>query len=222
MKKIGINLLVGFLITAILIVISLIVIKPNFTYMISFNDKIYTSKDAETFSYENNKISFSKQDNKITIDVKKQASNTYYEDKIVYIIDSGLTAFAIEDVDSNPSFSATITFSDDDKKSASISGYGRELTVDEMLICYKYSNLINVKLNNVGIKEVNNDRINVTNQKIICCILSVFIGFILSFLAYPVILFDKLKETKKLAIISASLTLILCLSSGFYIFFTLK
>ena len=71
-------------------------------------------------------------------------------------------------------------------------------------------------------KEVDNDKINVTNQKIICSILSIFIGFILSFLAYPYVLFEKLKETKKLAIFSVGLTIILCISSGFYIFFTLK
>ena len=222
MKKIGINLIIGFLITTILIVISLLVIKPNFTYMISFNDKIYTSKDANKFSYDNNDISFSLQDNKLTIDVKKQGSTIYYEDKIVYFKDTGYTAFLIEDENSKSSFSATITFSDDDKKSASITKYYKELTAEQMIISYKYANLINAKINKVGLQEVNNDKINVTNQKIICCILSVFIGFILSFLVYPYILFEKLKETKKLVIISVSLTLILCLSSGFYIFFTLK
>ena len=222
MKKIWINLLVGVLISVVLIVISLVSIKPNITYMLTFNDKIYSSKDAETFSYDNNKISFSKQDNKLIIEIKKQGSTIYNEDKIIYIAENGYTAFAIEESNERYDFDAVITFSNDEAKSPTITKYYRELTAEQMIVCYKYSNLINAKLNNVGMKEVDNDRINVTNQKIICSILSVFIGFILSFLAYPVILFEKLKETKKLAIISGCLTVILCISSGFYIFFTLK
>ena len=218
MKKIGINIIIGSLISIALIVISLLVIKPNFTYLVTFNDKIYASKDASTFSYNNNVISFLEQDEKLIVEVKTEKDNAFYEDRVVYMLETGYTAFAIEEA--GKTFDATITF--DSNNSASIKANSKELSYDEMMICYTYSNLLNAKINDVGMQKVDNDKINVISQKIICAILSIIIGFILSFLAYPVILYEKCNENKKLAIICISLTAILCLSSGFYIFFTLK
>ena len=218
MKKIGINIIIGSIISIVLIVISLLVIKPNFTYFVTFNDKIYASQDASTFNCENNVISFLKQDKKLTIEVKVEKDKVFYEDKVVYMLETGYTAFAIEEA--GKTFDATITF--DSNYSASIKANSKELSYDEMMICYTYSNLLNAKINDVGMQKVDKDKINVVSQKIICVILSIFIGFILSFLAYPVILYEKCKENKKLAVICISLTVILCLSSGFYIFFTLK
>ena len=227
MKKVGINIIVGSLISIVLIVISLLVIKPNFTHLVNFNDKIYASSDASTFSYDKNVISFSKQDNKIIIDIEfKEEGKPSYDDRVVYVIDSGYTAFATGET--QKSFDANITFTEsideNGKKnySPSIKANDGELEYEEMMICYKYCGLINVKLNNDGMQKVDNDRINVTVQKVLCVILSIFIGFILSFLAYPVILYEKCKENKNLAIISISMTVVLCLFSGFYIFFTLK
>lgn len=218
MKKIGINLIIGSLITIVLIVISLLVIKPNYTYLLSFNDKIYVSQNNSTYNVDNDEISFSKRDKKINISVKTDSSNTIYEDKVVYDTETGYTIFAIEG-EPNKIFDATITFNDDSSK---ISSSSKELSYDEMLLAYKYSNLINAKINGIGLEKVNKDRISATIQKVICSILSVFIGFILSLFIYPVILYEKLKENQKLAVISIGLTLILCISSGFYIFFTLK
>lgn len=229
MKKLGLNLIIGFIITIALVVINIIVIKPNYTYVIVFDGKPYVSQDASTFNFQDEVISFSLQNNKLTIDAKiEKSKKTLYEEKVVYLTDTGYIAFAIEGETENKTFDATITFTEnidsDGKKtySPSIKGNSKELDYEEMMICYRYVSPINAKLNNDGMVKTNNDKINVVGQKIICSILSVFIGFILSFLAYPVILYEKIEENKKLAVISICLTAILCLSSGFYIFFTLK
>lgn len=199
MKKIGINLIIGTLISIALIIISILVIKPNFTYLITFNGKIYETKDPKSFSYKNEEISYIKQDKKITVTYEETGKP---ENKVVYYETTGRTIMACDEkifevtyIDGNANFEG--------------------LEADEIAIFYKYISLIEMK-------EIDNDRINVTTQKIICLILSIFIGFILSFLAYPVFLYEKVEENKKLALISISMTLVLCLSSGFYIYFTLK
>lgn len=229
MKKIGINLIIGFIITITLIIVNIIVIKPNYSYVIVFDGKPYVSQDASTFNFQDEVISFSQQDKKLTIDAKiEKSKKTLYEEKVVYLTDTGYAAFAIEGESGNKTFDANITFTEsidtDGKKTytPAIKSNSVELSYDEMMICYRYVSPINAKLNDDGMVKTNNDKINVTAQKVICSILSLFIGFILSFLAYPRILYEKIEENKKLAIISISMTLVLCLSSGFYIFFTLK
>ena len=199
MKKIGINLIIGLIVSIVLIVINIIAIKPNYTYILSFNGKVYHSTNSSTFSYDNEIITYKKQDKTITVTYEEKDKQ---ENKVVYYEETGRTVMACD----NKIFEATYI-----DGNANFSG----LNAEEIAIFYKYITLLDMK-------EVDNDRINVTTQKIICSILSIFIGFILSFLAYPVILYDKIKENKKLAILCSSLTLILCLSSGFYIFFTLK
>ena len=213
MKKIGINLIIGTILSIILIVISLLVIKPNMTYLVGFNGNIYSSKNPDTFSYENEIISYKKTDilriNYIITDkdTLKETTNT-----IAYNEETGKTVMACD----KEMFEVIITktVSNDNQVSYSPS-FDSTVTQEQMAICLKYITLLDVK-------SVDNDRINVGGQKTICSILSIFIGYILSFLAYPVILFDKIKENKKLAILSSSMTLILCISSAIYIFFTLK
>ena len=221
MKKISINIIIGFFVSIILIIISLLAIKPNMTYFMKFNDKIYISQNHSLYSCDNNIISFSKKDDKITIEAKIESNNSYYENKIVYDKETGYTIFAIEG-EVNKIFDAIITFANDDTKTPTINNSSKELSYDEIIDGLKYANLLNAKINNIGIEVVNKDKLKPNTQKIICSILSIIIGFILSFLVYPVILFDKIKENKKLAIFSIGLTFILCLSSAFYIFFTLK
>ena len=199
MKKTGINLIIGFAIAIVLIVISIVAIKPNFTYILSFNGKVYETKDPKSFSYKNEEISYIKQDKIITVTYEESDKP---ENKIVYYEETGRTVMACD----GKIFEAVYK-----DGNASFDG----LDADEIVIFYKYISLLDMK-------EIDNDRINVTNQKIICAILSVFIAFILSFLAYPAILFDKIKESKNLALILIPSTLILCVLSVFYIFFTLK
>lgn len=199
MKKIGINLIIGFILTIILVVISLLVIKPNYTYLITFNDKVYQTKDPKSFSYQNEVISYKEQDNIITVTYEETAKP---ENKVVYYKETGRTVMACD----NKIFEATYI-----NGNANFEG----LDADEIMIFYKYITLIDMK-------TVDNDRINVTNQKIICSILSIFIAFILSFLAYPLFLYEKLEESKKIAICAISMTVLLCISSAFYIYFTLK
>ena len=199
MKKTGINLIIGFVIAIILIVISIVAIKPNFTYILSFNGKVYETKDPKSFSYKNEEISYIKQDKIITVTYEESDKP---ENKIVYYEETGRTVMACD----GKIFEAVYK-----DGNASFDG----LDADEIVIFYKYISLLDMK-------EIDNDRINVTTQKVICAILSVFIGFILSFLAYPVILYEKIGENKKLALFAASLTLILCISSAFYIYFTFK
>ena len=194
MKKIGINLIIGTIISIVLIVMCLLVIKPNYTYMKQFNEKVWLSTDGSTFSYDNEIISCTKKDNSETI--------SYENNKIVYDTTSGRAVFACDGLIFEANY-----------KDGNISF--ENLSTEQMMVLYKYITLLNTT-------KYDNDRINVTTQKIICLILSIFIGFILSFLAYPVILYEKVKENQKLAFISASMTIILCLSSAFYIYFTLK
>ena len=207
-NKILINLLVGLVISITLIVLNILVIKPNFTYLTTYNKGVYKSKDNITFrlvreddtsSYENEMITYKKQDEKMHISVP---TKTYENNKMVYTEKTGEVLIAHDGKVINGTYiNGTI---------------GTEgLSYDEVIILMNYTTLLEVK-------EIDNDKINVTSQKIICSILSVFIGFILSFLAYPVILFDKFKTNQKLAILSIGLTLVLCLSSAFYIYFTLK
>ena len=194
MKKIGLNILIGSIISIVLIVICLVTIKPNYTYIMKFNDKIWLSTDNSTFSYENEVISYERQDNTETI--------TYENNKMVYNTETGRTVFACDGKIFEANYiNGTASFDN--------------LSAEEIAIFYKYISLLEIR-------SVDNDRINVTAQKVICCILSVFIGFILSFLAYPVILYEKVSKNKNLALISISLTIILSLSSAFYIYFTLK
>ena len=194
MKKIGINLIIGTIISIILIVISLFVIKPNYTYMTKFNEEIWLSTDNKTFSNENEIISYERKDNLLTV--------TYENNKFVYDSESGRTVFACDGKIFEAKYiNGTISF--------------ESLTPEEIASLYKYIVLLTVT-------KYDNDKINVTTQKIICVILSLFIGYILSFLAYPVILYEKVKENQKLAFISASMTIVLCLASAFYIYFTLK
>ncbi len=199
MKKTGINLIIGFVIAIILIVISIVAIKPNFTYILSFNGKVYETKDPKSFSYKNEEISYIKQDKIITVTYEESDKP---ENKIVYYEETGRTVMACD----GKIFEAVYK-----DGNASFDG----LDADEIVIFYKYISLLDMK-------EIDNDRINVTTQKVICAILSIFIGFILSFLAYSVFLYEKVEENKKLALISVAMTLVLCLSSGFYIYFTLK
>ena len=208
MKKTGINLIIGTLISIVLIVLALIIIKPNMTYLIKYNNNTYSSKDNITFrviknddsaSYDNEIISFEEIDGKMHISVP---TKTYDSNKMVYTKEDGSTIIA----HNGKIIEGKI-------KDGNIETTG--LDGEEIIILMQYSSLLNVA-------KVDNDRINVTNQKIICFILSVFIAFILSFLAYPAILFDKIKETKNLALICIPMTLILCLASAFYIYFTLK
>lgn len=221
MKKIGINIIIALVISITLIIINIIVIKPNMTYMIGFNGKIYVSQNNSTYNVDNDVISFLKQDKKIQIESKIEKDNSFYEDKVVFDPKTGYTVLAIEG-DTNIIIDANISFSSDKYKTPIIKSATKELSYEEMMICMKYANLLNAKINGIDRKDIDKDKINVASQKIICSILSVFIGVILSFLAYPVILYEKLKENQKLAVISIALTFILCISSGFYIFFTLK
>ena len=194
MKKIGINLIIGSIISIILIVISLLTIKPNYTYMTKFDNKIWLSTDNRTFSNENEVISYEKKDNLLTI--------AYGDNKMVYNSDSGRTVFGCDGYIFEANYiNGKISF--------------ESLSQEEIASLYKYIVLLKVA-------KYDNDKINVTTQKILCVILSIFIGFILSFLAYPVILYEKVKENRKLACISISMTILLCLFSAFYIYFTLK
>ena len=212
MKKIGLNIIIGAILSAVLIVICIFAIKPDYTYMAAFDGKIYVSTDYSTFSFENENNEYSRIDikyEKTKEELKIESENNdktigdfviryNYQTHYTVILAEGKTAAGnYEVVNGSPVYE----FEDSDG--------------EKILIFMKYTSLINVK-------EVNNDKINVTSQKIICSILSVFIGFILSFLAYPVILYDKCKKNKDLALICIPLTVILCISSAFYIYFTLK
>ena len=212
MKKTGLNILIGTILSVVLIVICLVTIKPNYTYMVVFDNKPFLSTDYSTFSYENEKNEYSKIDIKydktkenLTIESENNdktignfAIKYNYETHYTVILAEGKTAAGTyELIDGNPSYN----FEDEDG--------------EKIAIFMKYTSLINVK-------DIDNDKINVTAQKIICSILSIIIGFILSFLAYPVILYDKCKENKNLALICIPMTIILCISSAFYIYFTLK
>ena len=188
MKKLSINLIIGVILSAILIVIAILCIKP--TYMTAFNNKIYTSRDNTSFSYDNEIIKYKRQDEKLTVSFANG-------DSLVYQRDTGRVVFGVE----GKIFEGTYT-----KDGYSLEG----LTKEEIDLYFKYITLLNVT------------HTDVTNKKVTASILSVFIAFILSFLAYPVILLGKIKETKILAIICVSMTLILCVSSAFYIYFTLK
>lgn len=189
MKKISINLIIGVVLSAILIVLAIILIKP--TYMTAFNNKIYTSRDNTSFSYDNEVIKYTRQDKKITIDLPT------LPDRIVYQEDTGTVYMAVEE----HSFEGKHLNGTD-----TLEG----LTVDEVLLYYKYITLLTVTHTDVTKKEVTTS------------ILGVISAFILSFLAYPVILFDKIKKTKILIAICVPLTAILCVTSAFYIYFTLK
>ena len=208
MKKVGINLIIGVLVSVILIVISLLVIKPNNTYMTAFNDHIYLSTDNSTFSYNNNIISYSKLDDRLKIESTSEDVGN------INIVRMNIDGRTVMDINGKI-IDAYIELTTDSEGKTHAQSRFENVDVDDMLTFLKYSVLFEVK-------SVDNDKINVKAQKIICVILSIIIGFILSFLAYPVVLYEKIKENKKLAVFCASLTLILCLSSGFYIFFTLK
>lgn len=212
MKKIGINLIIGTINSIILIILCILVIKPNYTYLTVFDGKIFSSTDYSTFSYENEDSKYSKIDIKFKKDAeilrissdnpddsigKFEISYNYSTYETVILAEGKTAGGTYKIVNGSPVY----TFEDTDS--------------EKIAIFIKYTSLINVK-------EINNDKINVTTQKIICSILSIFIGFILSFLAYPVILYEKVKENRKLACISGSMTIILCLFSAFYIYFTIK
>jgi hypothetical protein len=214
MKKIGINLIIGTIISIVLIVISLLVIKPNYSYlMMDNNNNIWISTNGSTFSFNNEEISYKKEDDKITIEMNNSYSNKT-DAKIIYMTSStdyGKVLMAAEGfiVEGKRTYSET-----DTKHEHPIDTFTKA-DPDGITIYYKYIGLLEIR-------QIDNDKINVTTQKILCCILSIFIGYILSFLAYPVILYDKFKENKKLALICIPSTLILCISSAFYIYFTLK
>lgn len=212
MKKIGINLIIGTIISVILIVLSILLIKPNYTYMTIFDGKKFVSSNYSTFSYENENseyskidINYEKKNNELRITSENNSETIgnfaiyyNYETYNTIILAEGKTAGGTyKVVDGCPVY----TFEDEDS--------------DKVIIFMKYCNLLNVI-------NIDNDKINVTTQKVLASILSIFIGYILSFLAYPVILYDKFKENKKLAMICIPMTLILCISSAFYIYFTLK
>lgn len=207
-KNIGINILIGALISIILIVVSLITIKPNYTYFVIYNNKTYSSTDYTSFSNGNEVISYKKTDKRLDIELEFRDKSGTITDKadIAYIYETGQTLIGnngkiIEGTYLDNNGSPSYNFNDMDS--------------DEIVVFLKYIPLVMVK-------HIDNDRINVTTQKIICSILSVFIGYILSFLAYPHILFEKLKKTQNLVVFCIGLTLILCISSAFYIIFTLK
>ena len=201
MKKIWINLIIGFILSGILIVLAILFVKPNRYLTILQKDSntriIYVSKDNKTFSYENDIIKYSKKDNKLTIDIKLEGVE---DGRMVYFYkgeEEGRLVMSLE----GKIFEAKYFENE----------YNLEgLTVEEMGLYFKYITLLTVTHDNV------------MPQKIVCSILGVLIAFILSFLAYPVILYDKFKETKNLAIVSTSMTIILCICSAFYIYFTLK
>ena len=76
MKKIGINLIIGTIISVVLIVICLLVIKPNYSYfMMDENHNIWASTNGSTYSYENEIISYTKEGKKITIEMNNSYSN---------------------------------------------------------------------------------------------------------------------------------------------------
>ena len=189
MKKISINLIIGVVLSVILIVLAIILIKP--TYLTAFDNKIYTSRDNTSFSYDNEVIKYTRQGKKLTIDLPDSS------DRIVYQEDTGMVYMAVEE----KSFEGKHLNGTD-----SLEG----LTGDEVLLYYKYITLLTVT------------HTDVTDKKVVTSILGVISAFILSFLAYPVILFDKIKKTKILIAICVPLTAILCVTSAFYIYFTLK
>lgn len=194
MKKVGINLIIGSLISIILIVICLITIKPNYTYIMQFNNKTWLSTDKSTFSNENEIITYTKQDEYTRI--------SYNDNTVAYSSETGRTIMKCDGKLFEANYKdGVVSFTD--------------LDAEEIAIFYKYISLLEIR-------SVDNDRINVVSQKIVCVILSIIIGFILSFLAYPVILYEKISKNGNLALICISMTLILSLSSAFYIYFTLK
>ena len=194
MKKIGLNILIGSIISIVLIVICLVTIKPNYTYLMKFDNKTWLSTDNSTFSYENEIISYDRQDDYTRI--------TYNDNMVAYSSETGRTIMHCDGKLFEANYKDGVaSFSD--------------VTQEEVAIFYKYISLLEIR-------SVDNNKMNVTAQKVICCILSVFIGFILSFLSYPVILFEKVSKNQNLAFISISMTILLCLFSAFYIYFTLK
>jgi len=209
MKKLGINIIIGSAISIILIVLAKLIIKPNYTYLTAFNDHVYSSRDKTSFSYDNNTISYKKLDDRLTIESSSEDTSDI---SIVRFYEDGRTIMAVEHKIIEGYIEITVDKKGNEHASCR---FEEALNVDDMLLFLKYSVLFEIQ-------RVDNDRINVTNQKIICAILSVFIAFILSFLAYPVILFNKIKESKNLALILIPSTLILCILSAFYIYFTLK
>ena len=201
MKKIGINLIIGFVLTGILIVLALIFVKPNYYLTVLKKDGntslVYSSSDNTVFRYENDVITYSKKEYKLTIDINLEGKE---KSRMVYFTGGEEKGRLVCDLEGKI-FEAKYQ-----KNEYSLEG----LDPDEMTLYFKYITLLTV---------VHED---VRAQKVICSILSVFIAFILSFLVYPTILFDKIKETKNLALICIPITLILCLASAFYIYFTLK
>jgi len=201
MKKLGINLIIGFVLSGILIVLAILFVKPNYYLTILVKDSntkiIYVSKDNKTFSYENDLIKYSKRDDKLTIDINLEGEES---GRMVYFYkgdEKGRLVMSLE----NKIFEAKYFENE----------YNLEgLTPEEMTLYFKYITLLTITHEDVRA------------QKVATCILGVLIAFILSFLAYPAILFDNVKETKKLALICIPMTLILCVASAFYIYFTLK
>ncbi len=89
MKKISINLIIGVVLSAILIVLAIILVKP--TYLTAFDNKIYTSRDNTSFSYDNEVIKYTRQGKKLTIDLPDSS------DRIVDQEDTGMVYMAVEE-----------------------------------------------------------------------------------------------------------------------------
>lgn len=205
MKKLGINLIIGFILSGILIVLALLFVKPNYYLTMlkkdGSNNTVYVSKNGKVFSNENDVITYTKQGETMTVDIvfNKDKADEQTNKMVLFTKgeDKGRLVMSLE----GKIFEAKY-----DKGSVSLEG----LEMDEMMLCLKYVTLLTTESEDV------------TSQKVLCSILGVFIAFILSFLAYPAILYEKLKETKNLAIVSVCITVVLCVCSGFYIYFTLK
>jgi len=192
MKK-NIDLIIVSIFCIILILISIIFIKPNTLYYVEFDGVIYFSTDNKTFSYENNVIEYERLENTVIITTHDNTVIKYFHESKRIIIDLASELKILS------------------------------ATIDETVINYNTKDVEDIRTINQYIPiintsgPINNDKINVNVQKVISGFMAVIISFCFLFIINQ----DRLEKiSKKHPILYLSGNLILfALSLTIYLLF---